>query len=126
MDSGWAAVLGSAVGGMGTFAATWLNAHLSRKKPDPAEEAAKRLLKELLEQPFWDWRHIRTLANVVGTDEPTVRRLLLEIGARGSTQSGEMWGLVSRNPMKKWIDDNSPQDAADELQERWKNTPPSN
>ena len=111
MDSGWAAVLGSLVGGVGTFGATWLNARLNRKTPDPAEEAAKRLLKEMLEDRMFKWRHILTLANVVGTDQQTVRRLLLEIGARGSMNSGDFWGLVSRNPMKEPNSDYDPEQA---------------
>ncbi len=99
MDSGWAAVIGSVVGGLGSFGATWLGAYLNRKKPDPSEEAAKDLLRELLEDAQAGWRSMDTLANVVGTDQPTVRRLLLEIGARGSMKDGRLWGLVSRNPV---------------------------
>jgi hypothetical protein len=100
MDSGWAAVIGSAVGGLGTFAATWLSARLNRKEPNPSEEAAKALLRKLLETPGYHWRRIDTLANVVGTDEVTVRRLLLEIGARGSMRNGQYWGMTSRNPLE--------------------------
>lgn len=99
MDSGWAAVIGSVVGGLGTFAATYLSAYLSRKKPDPSEEAAKGLLRSLLDNPTWTWRSLDSLANVVGTNEETVRRLLLEIGARGSMRDGRLWGLTSRNPI---------------------------
>jgi hypothetical protein len=99
MDSGWAAIIGSLVGGAGTFGATWLSAHLNRKKPDPADEAAKNLLRVLLEGGRFGWRTIDTLANVVGTDEQTVRRLLLEIGARGSMKDGRLWGLITRNPV---------------------------
>jgi hypothetical protein len=101
MDSGWAALLGSVVGGIGTFGATWLNAYLNRKKPDPSEEAAKALLRAMLNRPKWKWANIRTLANVVGTDEQTVRRLLLLIGARGSMKDGAVWGLTSINPIEK-------------------------
>jgi hypothetical protein len=104
MDSGLAAVIGSVVGGAGTFAATWLNAHLTRKRPDPSEVAAKTLLRTLLLDGRFRWRKLPTLANVVGTDEQTVRRLLLEIGARGSTKDGQLWGLLSRNPL---MDDDS-------------------
>lgn len=99
MDSGWAALLGAVVGGVATFATTWLNAHLERTKTDPADEAAKKLLLALLDRPKFKWSSIDTLANVVGTDEAVVRRLLLEIGARGSMRDGKLWGLVSRNPL---------------------------
>jgi hypothetical protein len=105
MDSGWAAIIGSAVGGIGTFAATWLSGYLNRKRPDPSEEAAKTLLRKMLEAPQWKWRRIKTLANVVGTDEATVRHFLLEIGARGSMSDPGHWGLVSRNPLGRLEDD---------------------
>jgi hypothetical protein len=99
MDSGWAAIVGSIVGGLGSFGATWLSAYLSRKRPDPADEAAKRLLKEMLEAPAWQWRKFRSLSNVVGLSEERTRQLLLEIGARGSETNPELWGLISRNPL---------------------------
>jgi hypothetical protein len=50
-----------------------------------------------------------TLANVVGTDEPTVRRFLLEVGARGSAKDGAFWGLVSRNPLRSADGDYDPE-----------------
>lgn len=99
MDSGLAAVFGAAIGVFGTLGTTWLNHHFAQEKPNPAEKAAKELLENLLNRPKWRWRRLDTLANVVGTDEATVRRLLLEIGARGSMTDGRLWGLVSRNPV---------------------------
>ena len=119
MDSGLAALFGSCVGGMGTFGATWLNVHLSRKKPDPAEEATKRLLRELLEHPIIDWQHLHTLSNVVGLDDQSVRRLLLEIGARGSTKDGDFWGLVSRHPLIDASSDADGQEAVRKLLAKW-------
>ena len=120
MDSGWAALVGSIVGGAASFGGTWLNAYLNRKKPDRSEEAAKQILKDLLDDPLSNWWHISTLANVAGTDEVTVRRLLLEIGARGSAHGGGLWGLVSRNPIKKWPHDMDTQVAYNEALERLK------
>ena len=87
------------VGGIGTFAATWLSAHLNRKQPDPTDEAAKKLLLSMLDRESWQWAGIDTLANVVGADHARVRELLLQIGARGSMRDGNIWGLISRNPI---------------------------
>lgn len=119
MDSGLAALLGSVVGGIGTFGATWLNVHVNRKRPDPAEEATKQLLRELLDHPDHDWRHMHTLANVVGLDQSTVRRLLLQIGARGSTRDGNLWGLVSRHPLTDMRLDADTKATERELLEKW-------
>lgn len=101
MDNGWAVILGGAVGVIGTWGTTWLNHYYERSQKNESEESAKALLKELLEVPEYKWRKIDTLANVVGTNQATVRRLLLEIGGRGSVKNGSLWGLISRNPIKK-------------------------
>jgi len=54
----------------------------------------------MLDREKWQWASIDTLANVIGTDHARVRKLLLEIGARGSMRDGNAWGLISRNPIK--------------------------
>jgi len=80
----------------------WLNDYLAKQRKSASEEAAKRLLTTMLNRK-WKWNRIDTLANVVGTDEATVRRLLLEIGARGSMKDGRLWGLLTRNPIGEEI-----------------------
>jgi hypothetical protein len=123
MDSGLAAIIGSIggaiVGTLGTLSTTWLSSHLGRKKPDAAEEAAKALLRQMLEDPIFSWRHMVTLANVVGTDQKTVRRLLLEIGARGSTKDGDLWGLVSKHPLNDMENDDDSNEMRQQLLEKW-------
>jgi hypothetical protein len=107
MESGWAAIIGSVVGGLGTFGATWLSAHLNRVRPSPADITAKQLLKDMLDVPELHWRSIRSMSNVVGQNEELTRKLLLEIGARGSEKNPELWGLISRNPLppRKGVED---------------------
>ena len=100
MDTGLAALIGSVVGTLGALSTTWLGAYLSKKKPDRAEQAAKHLLEVMLNRPPWRWSRLDTLSKVIGSDEATTRRLLLEIGARGSMRDGRAWGLISRNPIK--------------------------
>lgn len=41
------------------------------------------------------------MANVIGMNEVETRRLLLELGARGSETDGELWMLLSNNPLKE-------------------------
>jgi hypothetical protein len=52
-----------------------------------------------------DWRKLLTLSSVVGADADTTRRLLIELGARGSEKIGvggdEVWGLLSKHPLDK-------------------------
>lgn len=99
MDSGWAALLGALIGGMATLGGTLLNAHLNRARPDPADVAAKALLQQMLEVKKLHWRTLHTMANVVGLPDERTRELLLEIGARGSENNADLWGLISRNPL---------------------------
>jgi hypothetical protein len=97
-EGGWV-VLGTAIGTTGSILTTWLSAYLHRPKPDPADETAKQLLREMLQALQWQWRKIRRLSNVVGLSDSVTRELLLEIGARGSENNPELWGLISRNPL---------------------------
>jgi hypothetical protein len=46
-----------------------------------------------------NWRTLSALANVTGLTELEAKRLLVEIGARGSETNPDLWGLVSRNPL---------------------------
>ena len=46
-----------------------------------------------------NWRSLSALANVTGVSESETKRLLVEIGARGSETDPSKWGLVSRNPL---------------------------
>lgn len=99
MDSGWAALGGALIGAITTLGGTLLNAHLNRTRPNPADETAKALLKHMLEVKELRWRTIHTMANVIGRTDEQTRELLLEIGARGSENNADLWGLISRNPL---------------------------
>jgi len=99
MDSGLAALGGSFIGALTTLCAAWLNAHLAKKPPNPSDETAKKLLKQMLEVESLHWRTLHTMSNVVGLSQERTRELLLEIGARGSEANPDLWGLISRNPL---------------------------
>jgi hypothetical protein len=95
---GWV-VLGAAIGASGSLLTTWLNSWLSQKDPNaPYDAAASALLKAMLENGP-QWRSIETLANVVGLDKKLTKEYLIVLGARGSETDGNLWGLVSRNPI---------------------------
>ncbi len=98
MAEGAWVILGAAIGTLGSILTTWLNAYLSRPRADPYDVQATALLKLMLEKgPHW--RKIGTLANVIGADEKLTKEYLLALGARGSETNGELWGLISRNPL---------------------------
>ncbi len=104
-----AAIFGGIIGGILGCVGTMVSSYWGPRKFDEYKEnkaekqhngPRKDLLKKLLEDDRFNWRHLSTLARVTGTDEEECRRLLIEIGARGSLSEGkEMWGLISRNPI---------------------------
>jgi hypothetical protein len=52
-----------------------------------------------------DWRKLSTLSRVIGADVDPARRLLIELGARGSEKpredNEEVWGLISKHPLDR-------------------------
>lgn len=100
MAEGGRVALGTLIGALGSFAGTWLTDWLRNRRKDRLDAARKKLLRIMLEDRRFQWRNLSTLMRVIGADEPTTLRLLLEIDARGSQNAGsEEWGLISRNPL---------------------------
>jgi hypothetical protein len=92
-------LLGVIVGGVVQF----LIQELATRRARKLDVARIRLLKDMLRDEAFPWRKLATCARVIGADEPTTTRLLIEAGARASEREGEedFWGLVSRHPFKK-------------------------
>ena len=92
-----AAIGGGAVGILGPIIKAFVDDHLAHKRGDPLEEARKKVLLDMLENGP-EWRNIGTLCDVIGANPGEARKLLLQVGARGSERGNDMWGLISRNP----------------------------
>ncbi|MDP2619588.1 MAG: hypothetical protein Q8P46_05355 [Hyphomicrobiales bacterium] len=97
-DGAWVALAGGGIGIAGTLGATYLAHWLQMRRTDRLDAKRKELLLAML-QTGDKWRTLETLTRVIGADEPTTIRLLLEIGARGSQTGNLVWGLISRNPL---------------------------
>ncbi|MBE0544375.1 MAG: hypothetical protein IH623_23790 [Verrucomicrobia bacterium] len=89
-------IVGAVVSIAGQFAVHWLQERPRRK----ADEERKKLLTKMLNHPKDTWRNLDRLKHVIGADDETTKRLLLELGARGSEDGQNLWGLLSRNPFK--------------------------
>lgn len=89
------AVIGSIATVIASFASNWFQFRRSRKEDEPR----KNLLREMLNHPDYPWRELSTLMHVIGSDEATTKRLLLELAARASENGKPLWGLISRNPL---------------------------
>lgn len=90
-------IVGSVIGIAGQFALHWFQERPKRK----ADEERKKILKMLLETPDYTWRKLDRLMHVIGADEETTKRLLLELGARASEDGQPKWGLLKRNPLER-------------------------
>jgi hypothetical protein len=100
----WIEVIAAAAAILGGFVTV-----LGQKLMERGEERGQRrldagrkqLLQAMLEDPRFEWRELGTLRRVIGANEEDTKRLLIEIGARGSETQDDHWGLVSRHPLAK-------------------------
>jgi hypothetical protein len=73
--------------------------YIFKDKPSKtADEKRKQILLQMLTHQKYKWRSFDRLKHVVGADDETTKRLLLEIGARASACGKPIWGLITRNP----------------------------
>jgi hypothetical protein len=91
------AIIGSAITILGNVFIHWYQT----RKESTLDKARIGLLTKMLDAK--QWRFLSTLSRVIGADEDTTRRLLIEAGARSSekerTDGEEPWGLISKNPI---------------------------
>ena len=111
----WELVLSALVGGMialalkvlGEIALDIYKNWNSRKTENAQIEMLKTMLdpEVMANIPNADggtgvkWRTFETLRSVIGADEQTTKRLLIKIGARGSTKDGRNWALRKDQPL---------------------------
>lgn len=92
-------LIGVVVGSLATIASQWLLHFLQEKAAVKRDLPRKILLLKMLESKKYKWRRFSTLQHVIGADEETTKRLLLEVGARASEDGAPIWGLLERNPL---------------------------
>jgi hypothetical protein len=99
-SAAWFGLAGVILGGLFTLAGNLLLEVLKQRAKKKRDEPRKQLLKEMLEDERFPgrWRELHTLMHVIGADEETTKRLLIEIGARGSEDGMEFWGLIKHHP----------------------------
>ena len=62
------------------------------------EKQQKKRLDELLAEPGYEFRRLKTLMHAIAADENTTVRLLIEIDARPSTDGQPLWKKASKKP----------------------------
>ncbi|WP_163379574.1 hypothetical protein [Cyclobacterium sp. SYSU L10401] len=103
-DAIWIAFIGfsgAVIGSLATLAGTWLGHYLKQKTETKKDQPRKDLLLNLLNDKAHEWRELNTLQHVIGADEATTKRLLIEIGARASEDGKPIWALISRKPLPR-------------------------
>lgn len=99
-DTAVIGLIGVIVGAVITVAGN-VALHCLKQRAQAKRDAPRRkLLTQMLEDERFPqhWRKLETLMHVIGSDETTTKRLLLEIGARGSEDGRELWGLLKYHP----------------------------
>jgi hypothetical protein len=96
-------VVGIIVGALFSVLGNVLLHYLQNKRKDTLDESRKDLLFKMLDNDRFPnkWRKLETLSRVIGADDETTKRLLIEIGARGSESEGNSWGLIKYHPLDK-------------------------
>lgn len=100
----WVALVGFAGVIVGAFITVVGNLLLHWFQDRPRREldkARKKHLEQMLRDTRFKehWRKIATLSRVVGADEETTKRLLIELGARSSEKVDGLWGLLEYHPL---------------------------
>jgi hypothetical protein len=92
-------VAGAVIGSVATIAGNIVLHCLKDRAAAKREKPRRDLLLQMLKHPEYKWRRLDTLMHVIGADEQTTKRLLLEVGARASEDGQPLWGLIERNPL---------------------------
>ena len=93
-------IMGAVIGSVATVASNIASHFLKERAASLREKPQRELLLEMLLHPEHEWRKLDTLRHVIGADEATAKRLLLEIGARASEDGQALWALKSRKPLR--------------------------
>ena len=96
-------LVGVIVGAIISILGNVLLHYLQNRRKDTLDELRKELLLKMLDTDRFPnkWRKLETLSRVIGADDETTKRLLIEIGARGSESESNSWGLIKHHPLEK-------------------------
>ena len=99
----WVAIIGlvgAVIGSLLTLAGNFLLHWFQDRPRRILDNGRKKLLKIMLDDTRFpnQWRRLSTLSRVIGADEETTKRLLIEVGARGSEKDDGFWGLITHHP----------------------------
>lgn len=94
------ALIGAAIGAGTGLGAVYLQHNLANKNDRELAGKRKDILIKMLTIESKPWRDLEMMSKVIGASAEETKRLLFEIGARGSETENEVWALMSRKPLK--------------------------
>lgn len=96
-------LIGVVAGALITVGGTVLRDCLQDRHRRRLDRERKKMLLTMLrdERLPGRWRSISTMSRVVGADEEATKRLLIEVGARGSEKDDGLWGLIEYHPFDR-------------------------
>lgn len=95
----WVGITGVVVGVVVQIGAHIVKKLFDERKQHTSEKRQKQLLVSMLERNKSKWRRFETLSRVIGANDETTRRLLIEIGARGNELDADVWALIENKPL---------------------------
>jgi hypothetical protein len=96
-------LIGVLVGGFISFIGNLVVERFKQRAVAKKDEPRKKLLRTMLTDNRFPehWRQLSTLMHVIGANEETTKQLLIEVGARGSEDKQDLWGLIEYHPLDK-------------------------
>ena len=91
---------GAIVGALAGLSGIWLKHWLDTRQSKRLEKQRKTILVQMLSIENEPWRDLDTLSKVIGASPEETKRLLFEIGARGSEKQNDVWALMRRKPLR--------------------------
>ncbi|WP_306111615.1 MULTISPECIES: hypothetical protein [Roseovarius] len=101
----WVPLLSAIVGGLiaiiGQVFVHWILGRKQRNLDCKRKETLLFMLDPEHMPKDVEWRDIKTLQRIIGASEEETKRLLIEVGARGSTLENDVWALIEHKPFPK-------------------------
>ena len=102
MGEFWSGTLSTLLGAAIAFAGMWFKHYLQTHEQKRRDEGRRAILRRMLDNmpENKEWRHLTTMARVIGASKDETARLLIDIGARGSETDSDGWAYITDKPLR--------------------------
>jgi len=101
MYNGLIGLAGAIIGAAAAILAVIIKDNREAARREKVDEPRRNLLRQMLDNPKYEWRRMDTLSAVIGATREETARLLIEIGARRSERSDgeDVWSYIKNHPL---------------------------